>query len=51
VTVGLKAFCGAGLVIPGITCHDHQSDWEGLTVVVDRARDGSITRRRWCVPY
>jgi hypothetical protein len=36
VTVGLKAFCGAGLVIPGITCHDHQSDWEGMTVVVDR---------------
>jgi hypothetical protein len=36
VTVGMKAFCGAGLVIPGITCHDHQSDWEGLTVVVDR---------------
>ena len=37
VTVGMKAFCGAGLVIPGVTCHDHQSDWEGMTVVVDRA--------------
>jgi hypothetical protein len=27
--------CGAGLVIPEITCFDHQSDWEGSTVVVD----------------
>jgi hypothetical protein len=30
------AFCGAGLVIPGITCQDHLSDWEGMTVVIDR---------------
>jgi hypothetical protein len=30
------ASCGAGLVIPGKTCFDHQSDWEGVTVVVDR---------------
>jgi hypothetical protein len=29
------AMCGAGLVIPEITCFDHQSDWEGATVVVD----------------
>jgi hypothetical protein len=29
------AMCGAGLVIPEITCFDHQSDWEGVTVVVD----------------
>jgi hypothetical protein len=36
VQIGHKAFCGAGLVIPGITCHNHESDWEGLTVVVDR---------------
>jgi hypothetical protein len=34
--LGLGAFCGAGLVIPGVTCHNHESDWEGLTVVVDR---------------
>ena len=27
--------CGAGLVIPEITCFDHQSDWEGVTVVVN----------------
>jgi hypothetical protein len=27
------AMCGAGLVIPDITCFDHQSDWEGVTVV------------------
>jgi hypothetical protein len=31
------AMCGAGLVIPEITCFDHQSDWEGVTVVVDAA--------------
>jgi hypothetical protein len=31
------AMCGAGLVIPEITCFDHQSDWEGVTVVVDEA--------------
>jgi hypothetical protein len=30
------ATCGAGLAIPGITCFDHESDWEGVTVVVDR---------------
>ena len=29
------AMCGAGLVIPEITCFDHQSDWEGVTVVLD----------------
>ena len=32
---GGGALCGAGLVVAGITCHDHQSDWEGVTVVVD----------------
>jgi len=32
------AMCGAGLVIPEITCFDHQSDWEGVTVVVDEQR-------------
>jgi len=34
--VGGGAFCGAGLVIAGVTCQNHQSDWEGLTVIVDR---------------
>jgi hypothetical protein len=33
------AMCGAGLVIPEITCFDHQSDWEGVTVVVDERQD------------
>jgi hypothetical protein len=33
------AMCGAGLVIPEITCFDHQSDWEGATVVVDERQD------------
>ena len=31
---GGGALCGAGLVIPGISCFDHESDWEGVTVVV-----------------
>ena len=26
-----------GLVIAGVTCQNHQSDWEGITVIVDRA--------------
>lgn len=30
------ALCGAGFVIPEVTCLNHQSDWEGMTVVVDR---------------
>ena len=30
------AMCGAGFVIPEITCFDHQSDWEGVTVVVGK---------------
>jgi hypothetical protein len=34
--VGGGALCGAGLVIPGITCENHVSDWEGMTVIVDR---------------
>ena len=29
------ALCGPGFVIAGITCLDHQSDWEGVTVIVD----------------
>ena len=37
VVIGKKAFCGAGLVIPGKTCHSHESDWEGMTVVIDRS--------------
>jgi len=36
---GHGAFCGAGLVIPGISCFDHESDWEGITVVIDRTGD------------
>ena len=35
----LGAMCGAGLVIPEITCFDHQSDWEGVTVVVDESQN------------
>jgi lysophospholipase L1-like esterase len=29
------ALCGAGFVIAGVTCLDHQSDWEGVTVILD----------------
>jgi hypothetical protein len=39
VGVGGGALCGAGFVIPGVTCLNHQSDWEGITVVVDRTGD------------
>jgi hypothetical protein len=34
--VGRGASCGVGLAIPGKTCFDHPSDWEGMTVVLDR---------------
>ena len=33
---GSGAFCGPGLLIPGISCFDHVSDWEGVTVVLER---------------
>jgi hypothetical protein len=36
VALGGGALCGAGMVIAGVTCQDHESDWEGVTVVVDR---------------
>jgi hypothetical protein len=36
VALGGGALCGAGLVIAGVTCQNHESDWEGMTVVVDR---------------
>lgn len=29
------ALCGPGFNIAGVTCWDHQSDWEGVTVVLD----------------
>lgn len=57
--VGDGALCGAGLVIAGVTCDNHQSDWEGMTVVVDRstaepravavhyAQHGDIVRYGW----
>ena len=36
---GGGALCGAGFVVAGYTCHDHQSDWEGMTVVFDPKSD------------
>jgi len=41
---GSGAFCGPGLVIPGISCFDHQSDWEGVTVVLDRTVPGKTPK-------
>jgi lysophospholipase L1-like esterase len=32
---GSGAFCGPGFYIGGVTCFDHQSDWEGVTVILD----------------
>jgi hypothetical protein len=44
--------CGAGLVIPGVTCFDHQSDWEGVTVVVDKTeRRGKVRPKPLAVHY
>jgi hypothetical protein len=49
---GWGSFCGAGLVIPGVTCFDHQSDWEGITVIVDRTeRRGVVDPRPVGVHY
>ena len=42
VGVGGGALCGAGLVIAEVTCPNHQSDWEGMTVVVDRTDEPEI---------
>jgi hypothetical protein len=59
VELGGGALCGAGLVIAGVTCHTHESDWEGVTVVVDRtekvprpvavhyAQHSSVVRYSW----
>jgi hypothetical protein len=40
--VGLGGFCGAGLALPGLTCFKHDSDWEGVTVVVDVGGDEPV---------
>jgi hypothetical protein len=36
---GRGALCGVGFVLAGATCFDHQSDWEGVTVVLDEGTD------------
>lgn len=53
------ALCGAGMVIVGVTCLDHESDWEGITVVLRRktgimrpvavhyAQHNSVVRYDW----
>ena len=35
-----RGFCAAGFRLPGITCFDHDSDWEGVTVVLERCTRG-----------
>jgi lysophospholipase L1-like esterase len=32
---GSGAFCGPGFTVNGATCFNHQSDWEGVTVILD----------------
>jgi len=32
--VGAGVFCAPGFGLAGLTCHEHQSDWEGVTVVL-----------------
>jgi lysophospholipase L1-like esterase len=54
---GQGALCGAGFVLAGVTCFDHQSDWEGVTVVLDAesatptgvsyAQHDGVTRYTW----
>ena len=56
---GGGSLCGAGFVIAGVTCFDHQSDWEGVTVVLDAdspsgapvavayAQHSGVTRYTW----
>ncbi|HEX8754090.1 MAG TPA: hypothetical protein VF731_11810 [Solirubrobacterales bacterium] len=59
VELGGGALCGAGLVIEGLTCDNHQSDWEGMTVelnvsgaeprplAVQYAQHDGVLRYRW----
>ena len=50
---GEGAFCGAALVIPGVSCFNHESDWEGITVVLEReiGDDGSEQTKPVAVHY
>lgn len=44
--VGATVGCGPAARWVGLTCHDHPSDWEGVTVVLDRC----VGDRERCVP-
>jgi lysophospholipase L1-like esterase len=39
---GRGALCGVGFVLAGATCFDHQSDWEGVTVVLDESKEPPV---------
>ena len=50
--IGATVGCGPGARWVGVTCHDHPSDWEGVTVVLGRCRDDAEVcvrrgRERW----
>ena len=47
---GSGAFCGPGFSIAGATCFDHQSDWEGVTVVLEPGRPRRPARGRQLRP-
>ncbi|HEX6652101.1 MAG TPA: hypothetical protein VF072_05110 [Thermoleophilaceae bacterium] len=40
--VGGGTSCGVGLSLPGKTCFDHDSDWEGMTVVLRGAGENAV---------
>jgi hypothetical protein len=39
--IGAAVGCAPGARWVGVTCHDHPSDWEGVTVVLGPCPDGS----------
>jgi hypothetical protein len=42
--VGGKTACRPGLTTPGVTCFDHASDWEGITVVLRKVGRSFVPR-------
>ena len=50
--VGSGVFCAPGFALPGLTCHEHASDWEGVTVVLGPCEKfgppcAELSGRRW----
>lgn len=42
--VGGRTACRPGLTTPGVTCFDHASDWEGVTVVLRKVHQSFVPR-------